>query len=65
MEFKFPTSQAEMDALRKSLVQKISDDDLEAVAGGNDDMKGKNEGTPLGLPRLWSDHHDRSLPGRW
>lgn len=41
MEFKLPTSKEEMDALRKSLVQEISDDDLDAVAGGNDDIKGK------------------------
>ena len=43
MEFKFPTNQAEMDALRKGLVQELSDDDLGAVAGGNDDAKGKNK----------------------
>lgn len=41
MEFKIPTSKEEMDALRKSLVQEISDDDLDNVAGGNDDPKGK------------------------
>lgn len=41
MEFKVPTTQAEMDALRKSLlVQEIDDDDLDTVAGGNDSMKG-------------------------
>ena len=41
MEFKTPTSREEMEALRKSLVQEISDDDLDAVAGGNDDLKEK------------------------
>ncbi len=41
MEIKFPTTQEEMDALRKTLVQEIDDDDLDAVAGGNDDLKGK------------------------
>ena len=41
MEFKFPTNQSEMDELRKSLVQEMDDDDLDAVAGGNDDLKGK------------------------
>lgn len=41
MEFKFPANQAEMDQIRKSLVQEISDDDLDAVSGGNDDLKGK------------------------
>ena len=44
MDIKFPTTQAEMDELRKSLVQEISDDDLDAVAGGNDDIKGKGDG---------------------
>lgn len=41
MDIKVPTNKAEMDALRKSLVQEISDDDLENVAGGNDDLKDK------------------------
>ena len=43
MEFdiKVPTSQEEMDALRKSLVTEMSDDDLDMVAGGNDDLKVK------------------------
>lgn len=42
MDIKIPTSREEMEALRKSLVQEISDDDLDMVAGGNDDVKGKN-----------------------
>ncbi len=46
MEFKQPTSQAEMDALRKSLRQKLDDADLENVVGGNDDVKGKGNPTP-------------------
>ena len=47
MEFKLPTSKEEMEALRKSLVEEMSDDDLDMVAGGNDDLKGKNkEGFP-------------------
>lgn len=41
MDIKFPTSKAEMEEMRKSLVAEISDDELEAVAGGNDDIKGK------------------------
>ena len=41
MDFKQPTNKAEMDALRQSLRQKISEDDLTAVVGGNDDVKGK------------------------
>lgn len=40
-DFKIPTSQEEMDALRKSLIEEMSDDDLDQVAGGNDDLKGK------------------------
>lgn len=41
MEFKVPTSKEEMEALRKSLVEEVSDDDLDAVAGGNDTLKTK------------------------
>lgn len=41
-EFKMPTSQEEMDELRNSLRAEISDDDLEAVVGGNDDVKTKD-----------------------
>ena len=42
MDIKMPTSREEMDALRKKLlVEEISDDDLDNVAGGNDDEKGK------------------------
>ena len=40
-EFKIPNSKEEMEALRKSLVAELSDDDLDSVAGGNDDLKGK------------------------
>lgn len=39
MEIKMPTNKEEMEALRKSLVEEISDDDLETVAGGNDSLK--------------------------
>lgn len=49
-DFKFPTSKEEMDELRKSLRQEISDSDLDAVTGGNDDVKGKNEGVPWVCP---------------
>lgn len=41
MEIKIPTNKNEMEELRKSLRQEISDDDLEEVVGGNDDLKGK------------------------
>ena len=41
IDIKVPTSKEEMEALRKSLVEEISDDDLDTVAGGNDDLKGK------------------------
>lgn len=49
-DFKFPTSQAEMDELRKSLRQEISEDALDNITGGNDDVKGKNAGTPWTCP---------------
>ena len=35
MDIKVPTSKEEMDALRKSLVQELNDDDLDTVAGGS------------------------------
>ena len=41
MEVNVPKTKEEMEALRKTLVQEISDDDLDAVAGGNDDLKEK------------------------
>ncbi len=41
LDYKFPSSQEEMDALRSMLRQEISEDELETVNGGNDDMKGK------------------------
>ena len=50
MDFKVPTSKEEMDALRKSLVEEISDDELDAVAGGNDDAKGKSNGISWTCP---------------
>lgn len=40
-ELKFPTSQAEMDEIKKLLRTEIGDDELDAVVGGNDDLKGK------------------------
>lgn len=43
-DIKIPTTQAEMDELRKSLREEISDDDLDAVVGGNDTQKGKGKG---------------------
>ena len=39
--FKAPTSQEEYDEMKKMLRAEISDDEVEMVAGGNDDMKGK------------------------
>ena len=41
-EVKVPTSKEEMDELRKTLRLEIGDDDLDAVVGGNDDIKGKS-----------------------
>ena len=40
-DFKVPNSKEEMDALYKSLRSEISDDDLDSVVGGNDDLNGK------------------------
>ena len=40
-DVKIPTSKEEMEELRKSLRQEISDDDLDQIVGGNDDLKGK------------------------
>jgi len=42
MEFKYPTTQEEMDELRKSLRREIAEEDLDMVAGGNDNIKGKD-----------------------
>ncbi len=51
-DFKFPTSQAEWNEMKKSLRSEISDADLDNVVGGNDDpkMKKKTEGTPWVCP---------------
>lgn len=49
-DFKVPTSKEDMAELRKSLKSEIGDDDLDNVVGGNDDVKGKNEGTPWVCP---------------
>lgn len=49
-EIKIPTSKEEMDELRKSLRQEISDDQLDSVSGGNDDVKGKGEPVPWTCP---------------
>jgi len=53
MEFKVPTSKAEYDEMVKNLRAPISDEELDAVVGGNDDKpKGKKnkEGTPVTCP---------------
>lgn len=42
-EFKAPTSQAEWDEMKKMLRSEIKDDDLDAIVGGNDDLKGKTK----------------------
>lgn len=47
---KMPTSKEEMAALRKSLRQEIAEDDLDAVTGGNDDIKGKGSKVPWTCP---------------
>lgn len=50
MEFKVPTCKEDMEELRKMLRQEISDDNLDMVAGGNDDVKGKQQPTPWTCP---------------
>lgn len=44
-DFKVPTSQAEYDEMKKMLRSEISDEDLDAVVGGNDspNLKGKGD----------------------
>ena len=42
-DFKVPTSKEEMEELRKSLREEISDETLDDVVGGNDDLKGKSK----------------------
>ena len=52
-EFKFPTSQAEYEAMKKVLRSEINEDDLDAVVGGNDDKPKKKkdkQGTPVTCP---------------
>jgi hypothetical protein len=43
LNYKFPTSQEDMNELRKMMRQEVSEEELDAVTGGNDDpkMKGK------------------------
>ena len=48
-DFKVPTSKEEMAELRRSLRQAISDEDLNAVVGGNDD-KPKHRKSKEGIP---------------
>ncbi len=49
MEFKAPTSQAEYDEMVKNMRAEISEDDLDAVTGGNDD-KNKKKKDKQGIP---------------
>lgn len=48
--FKFPTSKEEMEELRKTLREEISDDEVGSIVGGNDDVKGKNNPIPWVCP---------------
>lgn len=41
-DFKVPTSKEEMEELRKTLREEISDEALDNIVGGNDDLKGKS-----------------------
>ncbi|MBR3739836.1 MAG: hypothetical protein IKN04_05160 [Clostridia bacterium] len=47
--FKYPTSKEDMEKLRKQLRQEISEDDLDAIVGGNDD-KNKKKKDKTGFP---------------
>ncbi len=51
-DIKFPSSQEEWDEMKKVLRTQISDDDADAIVGGNDDpnMKGKQQPTPWVCP---------------
>lgn len=40
-DIKFPNSKEEWEAIKKTLRSEISDDQLDNVVGGNDDLKGK------------------------
>ena len=50
VEFKFPTSQAEWDEMKKALRTEIGDEEVGSVVGGNDDVKGKNSPVPWICP---------------
>ena len=43
IDIKIPNSKEEMDALKATLRQEISDAELDNVVGGNDDLKGKGK----------------------
>lgn len=49
-EIKIPTSKEEMEEIAASLRQPLSEDELEEVVGGNDDLKGKSKGVPWDCP---------------
>ncbi len=49
-EFKVPTNKEEYEEMKKLLRTEIGDEELDAVVGGNDDVKGKNKGTPWNCP---------------
>ena len=49
-DFKAPASQAEWDEMKKLLRSEISDDQLDDIVGGNDDVKGKQPPTPWICP---------------
>ncbi len=48
--FKVPTSKEEMEELRKSLREELSDEAVDAVAGGNDDKPKKSKKDKQGTP---------------
>ena len=50
IEFKAQTSKEEYEEMKKLLRSEIADTDLDAIVGGNDDLKGKSSGVPWDCP---------------
>ena len=48
-DFKVPTNQAEYDEMKKLLRSQITDEELDGVVGGNDDLK-KKQSVPFTCP---------------
>lgn len=52
MEFKFPTSKEEYEAMLKKTRTEIATDDLDAVVGGNDDKPKQSKKDKQGIPMV-------------